>query len=69
MTGLEAEKWLWLEREHDFGSSQGASWAEKWLGLKREQDFQKAAWGAHRFMDRSESARLERFGTPSFPKL
>ena len=41
LAGPEAEKWPWLTREHDFVSSQGASWAEKWLRLEREQEFPK----------------------------
>ena len=40
LAGLEVEKWPWLQREHDFVSSQGGSWAEIWPWLEREQDFE-----------------------------
>ena len=61
------EKWPWLQREHDFGSSQVASLAGKWPWLEREQDYQGAAGGAHRFGKGSGSARPQRFGTPPAP--
>jgi hypothetical protein len=70
LAGLGAswvEKWPWLQREHDFGSSQVASLAGKWPWLEREQDFQGAAGGAHRFRNSSGSAQAERFGTPPAP--
>ena len=36
LAGLEAEKWPWLEREHDLEAPQEAPWAEKWPWLERE---------------------------------
>ena len=61
---LEAQKWHWLEREHDFGRSQVGSWEEKWPWLEREQDFQGAA-GVHRFKEGASRVSWD----PPLPKL
>ena len=59
------DKWPWLQRERDFGSSQMVSLAGKWPWLEREQDFQGAAGGAHSFSGGSGKARPDRSGNPT----